>query len=144
MSNDKSRPRRATGVTLFSVVLVALAVLGVSAPFVWSDPSVQVVQRHLGTHMGGDTFAAMAMVFGLTALVASVLIWRMSSWMMLAYGVWSVAALVLGFDVCLAGMGMMIFSAIGLCALVGFVLYGGSVYLRSALAKANGSASSRH
>jgi hypothetical protein len=102
------------------------------------------VVHHNGIHIGGRAFFVMAMVFGLTALLASVLVWRMSSWMVLAYGAWSVATLVLGVYVCIAGLGMMVFSAIGLLALVGFMLYGASVYLRSRLAKANGSASSRH
>ncbi len=144
MSNDRSSPPRTAGMTLFSVVLACLAVLGLVAAFVWSDPAMQVAQLPLGRPLGGRAFFVLSVVFGLTALSASVLIWRMSSWMALAYGGWLVAALALGVYVCLVGLGMMVFSAIGLCALVGFVLYGGSAYLRSRLAKANGSASSRH
>jgi hypothetical protein len=143
MSNDRNSPRRATGAKLFSVALACLAVLGLVAAFAARDPVLPVV-HHNGIHIGGRAFFVMAMVFGLTALLASVLVWRMSSWMALAYGAWSVATLVLGVYVCIAGLGMMVFSAIGLLALVGFMLYGGSVYLRSRLAKANGSASSRH
>jgi hypothetical protein len=144
MSNARSSPRRVAGMTLFSVVLACLAILGLVAAFIWSDPAVQVVQLPVGRHMGGRAFFVLAIVFGLTALSASVLIWRMSAWLSLAYGAWLVAALVLGVYVCLAGLGMMVFSAIGLWAVVGFVLYGGSVYLRSRLAKANGSTPGRH
>ncbi len=144
MSNDRSGSRRPTGMTLFSVVLACLAVVGVVAAFLWSDPVMQVVQWPPGMRMAGRAFFVLAMVFGLTALSASVLIWRMSSWLRLAYGAWLVAALVLGVYVCLAGLRMMVFSAIGLWAVVGFVLYGGSVYLSNRLARASGSASSRH
>ena len=143
MSNDRNSPRRATAAKLFSVALACLAVLGLVAAFAARDPFLPVV-HHNGIHIGGRAFFVMAMVFGLTALLASVLVWRMNSWMALAYGAWSVATLVLGVYVCVAGLGMMVFSAIGLWAFVGFVLYGASVYLRSQLAKANGSASSRH
>ena len=130
--------------TLFSVVLACLALMALVAAFIWSEPAMRVVQPQFGRHMAGRAFFVMAMVFGLAALSASVLIWRMSFWMTLAYGVWSVAALVLGVYVCLAGLGMMVFSAIGLWVVVGFVLYGGLVYLRSRLAMAYGSATSRH
>jgi hypothetical protein len=135
MSNDQNGPRRAARAKLFSVILACLAAA--------RDPVLPVV-HHNGIHIGGRAFFVMAMVFGLTALLASVLVWRMSSWMALAYGVWSVATLVLGVYVCIAGLGMMVFSAIGLWAVICFVLYGGLLYLKGGLAKASGSASGRH
>lgn len=143
MSNERNGPRRATGATLFSVVLGCLAVAGLVAAFAARDPVLPVV-HHNGIHIGGRAFFVMALVFGLTALLASVLVWRMSSWVALAYVVWSVATVVLGIYVSIAGLGMMVFSAIGLWAVIWFVLYGGSVYLRGRLAKASGSASGRH
>jgi hypothetical protein len=143
MSNDQNGPRRAARAKLFSVILAGLAVLGLAAAFAARDPVLPVV-HHNGIHIGGRAFFVMAMVFGLTAVLASVLVWRMSSWMALAYGVWSVATLVLGVYVCIGGLGMMVFSAIGLWAVICFVLYGGLLYLKGGLAKASGSTSGRH
>ncbi len=143
MSNDRHNPRRAAGAKLFSVLLAWFAVLGLAAAFAARDPVLPVV-HHNGIHIGGRAFFVLAMVFGLTALLASVLVWSMNSWMALAYGAWSVATVVLGVYVCIAGLGMMVFSAIGLWAVICFVLYGGLVYLKGRLAQASGSVSGRH
>ena len=96
MDTHSSHTRRPLGITLLSVVLAWLAIAGFGNALVWNSSSVQTTQHQVGLNIGGWAFTVLALIYGLSALVTSVGLWRMARWAGRAYLSWSCTAGVLG------------------------------------------------
>jgi len=93
--------RRPTGVTFVALALFWLFVSAIGNLLVWSSmqstpfppgsPAASIVVA-----LTGPLFVSLVSLYGITALVATIAVWRMLSWMAVAFLVWSVAALLLG------------------------------------------------
>ena len=99
MTTNSSRP---TGVTIVSFVLFWLFLSAVGNLFVSQSLHAAGVfppespAAKFAAAVNTPLFVLLVAFYGITALVAAVAMWRMRSWMPLAFLVWSLAALLLG------------------------------------------------
>ena len=99
MTANSSRPK---GVTVLSFVLFWLFLSAVGNLFVSQSLHAAGVfppgspAARFASAVNTPLFVLLVAFYGVTALVAAVAIWRMRSWMAVAFLVWSLAALLLG------------------------------------------------
>ena len=93
--------RRPTGLTSLAPALIWLFICAIGNLLVWrsmqpagfppGSPETAVIQA-----LTGPLFASLLSLYGVTALLAAIAVWRMLPWMSVAFLVWSVVALLLG------------------------------------------------
>ncbi len=88
---------RPLGATVLAILLGWLAVAGFGNAIVWRGVSARVAApentplAEVLAITGSPLSSALALAYGVTALVACIGIWRMHSWMVYAYKSWIVA-----------------------------------------------------
>ncbi len=100
--------KRPLGITILSLLLAWLAVAGFGNAVIWNLSTVQELMQKLPPSermpiVGGPAFTAIALVYGVTAALASVTLWRMHPAASLAYGAWCIAVLLSGLWMVFAG-----------------------------------------